>query len=197
MTQHKLMELPFAKEALKGFLSPETLEFHYGKHHQTYVTKLNELLPGSGFENSSLDEIVMKSTGPIFNNAAQVWNHDFYWKGLSPESQKPGPKTLSLIEQTWGSFEAFKKEFDTKATTLFGSGWAWLVYDPNTQKLSIVQTSNAENPMRNGLAPILTCDVWEHAYYIDYRNSRPNYLAKWWDHINWNFVESRLTVAGR
>jgi Fe-Mn family superoxide dismutase len=191
------MELPFTKEALKGFLSPETIDYHYGKHHQTYVTKLNELLPGSGFENSSLEDIVMKSAGPLFNNAAQVWNHDFYWKGLSPESQKPGPKTLSLIEQTWGSFEAFKKEFDTKATTLFGSGWAWLVYDPNTQKLAIVQTSNAENPMRNGLAPILTCDVWEHAYYIDYRNSRPNYLAKWWDHINWNFVESRLTGVGR
>jgi len=197
MIQHKLMELPFAKEALKGFLSPETIEFHYGKHHQTYVNKLNELLPGSGFEESSLEEIVMKSSGPLFNNAAQVWNHDFYWKCLSPEIQKPGSQTLSLIEQTWGSFEAFKKEFDSKATTLFGSGWAWLVFDPSAQKLTIVQTSNAENPMKNGFVPILTCDVWEHAYYIDYRNSRPNYLAKWWDHVNWNFVEARLAGVGR
>jgi len=197
MIQHKLMELPFAKEALKGFLSPETIEFHYGKHHQTYVNKLNELLPGSGFEESSLEEIVMKSSGPLFNNAAQVWNHDFYWKCLSPEIQKPGSQTLSLIEQTWGSFEAFKKEFDSKATTLFGSGWAWLVFDPSAQKLTIVQTSNAENPMKNGFVPILTCDVWEHAYYIDYRNSRPNYLTKWWDHVNWNFVEARLAGVGR
>lgn len=197
MNQHKLMELPFAKDALKGFLSPETLEFHYGKHHQTYVTKLNELLPGSGFEDSSLEEIMMKSSGPIFNNAAQVWNHDFYWKCLSPETQKPGPKTLRLVEQTWGNFENFKKEFDTKATTLFGSGWAWLVFDSSSQKLAIVQTSNAENPMRNGQAPILTCDVWEHAYYIDYRNSRANYLAKWWDHVNWDFVEARLAGVGK
>jgi len=197
MNQHRLMDLPFSKEAIKGFLSSETLDFHYSKHHQTYLTKLNELLPGSGFETCSLEEIVMKSSGPIFNNAAQVWNHDFYWKSLTPEIQKPGQKTISLIEQAWGSFESFKKEFDVKATTLFGSGWAWLVYDANAQKLLIVQTSNAECPMRNGLAPVLTCDVWEHAYYIDYRNSRPNYLAKWWDHINWSFVESRLIGVGR
>lgn len=197
MVQHKLMELPFSKDALSGFLSPETLEFHYGKHHQTYVTKLNELLPGSGFETSTLDELVMKSSGPIFNNAAQVWNHDFYWKCLSPSGQTPGAKTLSLIEQTWGNMDAFKKDFVTKATTVFGSGWCWLVFDPTDQKLAIVQTSNAENPMRSGQAPILTCDVWEHAYYIDFRNSRPNYLAKWWDHINWDFVEARLAGVGK
>lgn len=190
MNQHKLMELPFTKEQMAGFLSPETFEFHYGKHHQTYVTKLNELLPGSGFETMSLEEIMLKSSGPIFNNAAQVWNHDFYWKSLSPTTQKPGAKTLSLIEKKWGSFDAFKKEFEAKATTVFGSGWCWLAVDGQSQELAILQTSNAENPMRQGHKPVLTCDVWEHAYYIDYRNSRPNYLAKWWDHVNWNFVES-------
>jgi superoxide dismutase, Fe-Mn family len=197
MTLHKLMDLPFSKDSMTSFLSPETFDFHYSKHHQTYVTKLNELLPGTEFENCSLDELVMKTTGPIFNNAAQVWNHDFYWKCLSPETQKPGNITLNLIQQTWGSFEAFRTEFETKATGLFGSGWTWLVYDSTLQKLTIVQTSNAENPMRSGQAPALTCDMWEHAYYIDYRNSRPQYLKKWWDHVNWSFVESRLTGVGK
>lgn len=197
MSKHTLMELPFTKESMSGFLSPETFEFHYGKHHQTYVTKLNELLPGSGFETATLEELVLKSTGPLFNNAAQVWNHDFYWKCLTPQSLKPGPRTLSLIESSWGSLDSFKKEFETKAVGLFGAGWCWLVFDPSSQKLLIVQTSNAENPMKQGQAPILTCDVWEHAYYIDYRNSRPNYLAKWWDHVNWDFVEMRLSGVGK
>jgi Fe-Mn family superoxide dismutase len=186
----KLMELPLPKTGIPGFLTAETIEFHYGKHHQAYVNKLNELLPGSGFENMSLEELILKSSGPIFNNAAQVWNHDFYWKCLSVSSQKPGPKTMALLEKSWGSFENFKKEMETKATTLFGSGWAWLAYDKAAQKAVIVQTSNADNPMKNGLTPLLTVDVWEHAYYIDYRNARPQYLQKWWDHINWDFVES-------
>ncbi|MCS6837708.1 MAG: superoxide dismutase [Bdellovibrionaceae bacterium] len=192
MASFTLRELPFSKQGIPGFLSAETIEFHYGKHHQGYVNKLNELLPGSGFEGSSLEDLVLKAQGALFNNAAQVWNHDFYWLGLSPSPQKPGPMMQKLINMFWGNEASFRKEFEQKATTLFGSGWCGLVWNPSHKRTEIVQTSNAENPMRQGLVPLLTCDVWEHAYYIDYRNSRPNYFAKWWDHINWDFVESLL-----
>jgi len=192
--EFKLMDLPFSKTSMPGFLTPETFDFHYGKHHQTYVNKLNELLPGSGFENATLEEIILKATGPVFNNGAQVWNHDFYWKSLSPELKKIGSKTQSMLEATWGSVDQFKKDFEGKAVTVFGSGWCWLAYDPQLKSLKIIQTSNAENPLKQSLVPLLTCDVWEHAYYIDYRNSRPNYLAKWWDHVNWDFVEANLVA---
>jgi Fe-Mn family superoxide dismutase len=190
----KLMDLPYSKDALVPFLTPETFEYHYGKHHQTYVNKLNELLPGSGFENASLDEIFLKANGPIFNNAAQIWNHDFYWMSLTPKSTKvPGPKAKALIEKSFGSFDQFKAEFEKSATTLFGSGWCWLCLDEKAQVLKIVQTKDAENPMRQGLKPVLTLDVWEHAYYIDYRNARPKYVSSWWDFVNWDFAETRLS----
>ena len=193
MAKFTLMTLPYSKDALAPFLSAETLEFHYGKHHQNYVNKLNELLPGSGFEEASLDEIVKKSTGPIFNNAAQVWNHDFYWNNLTPKGTKaPEAKLAAAINSSFGSFDGFKAEFEKSATTLFGSGWCWLVADQKTHKLSIVQTKDAENPMRQGFTPILTLDVWEHAYYVDYRNARPSYIQKWWDFVNWSFAESRV-----
>jgi Fe-Mn family superoxide dismutase len=197
MAKFNLMNLPYSKDALAPFLSHETLEFHYGKHHQNYVNKLNELLPGSGFEESSLDEIVKKSTGPLFNNAAQVWNHDFYWNNLVPKSSKHvGPKLSDAITASFGGFDSFKADFEKAATTLFGSGWTWLAADPRTKKLSILQTKDAENPMRQGLVPVLTLDVWEHAYYIDYRNARPTYIQKWWDHVNWDFAESVFTKIG-
>lgn len=193
MAKFTLMSLPYSKDALMPFLSPETFEYHYGKHHQAYINKLNELLPGSGFEESSLEEIVKKSTGTLFNQAAQVWNHDFYWNSLTPKSsKKPGPKVEAALSAAFGSFDNFKAEFEKSATTLFGSGWVWLTADAKTKKLSIVQTKDAENPMRQGLTPVLTFDVWEHAYYIDYRNARPNYIKTWWDFVNWDHAEKEF-----
>ena len=193
MATFKLMELPYPKDALMPFLSPETLDYHHGKHHAAYVKKLNEMLPGSGFEESSLEEIVKKATGVLFNQAAQVWNHDFYWNNLTPKStQAPGPKLADAIKNSFESFDKFKEDFDKSATTLFGSGWVWLVADAKTKKLSIVQTKDAENPMRQGLTPILTLDVWEHAYYVDYRNARPDYIKKWWEKVNWDHAEKQL-----
>lgn len=192
MAKFTLMNLPYSKDALVPFLTPETFDFHHGKHHNAYVNKLNELLPGSGFEESSLDEIVLKSSGVMFNQAAQIWNHDFYWKSLTPKSTKtPGTKTAALINSSFGGFNEFKAEFEKLATTLFGSGWVWLVKD-SSGKLKVVQTKDAENPMKQGLTPILTLDVWEHAYYIDYRNVRADYIKKWWDFVNWDFAESRV-----
>lgn len=193
MATFKLMELPYSKDALMPFLSPETLDYHHGKHHAAYVKKLNEMLPGSGFEEASLDEIVKKATGVLFNQAAQVWNHDFYWNNLTPKStQTPGPKVADAIKASFESFDKFKEDFDKSATTLFGSGWVWLVADAKTKKLSIVQTKDAENPMRQGLTPILTLDVWEHAYYVDYRNARPDYIKKWWEKVNWDHAEKQF-----
>lgn len=194
MAKFTLMTLPYASDALMPFLSAETLSFHHSKHHNAYVNKLNELLPGSGFEEDSLTDIVKKAAGVLFNQAAQVWNHDFYWNSLAPvnSSGQPGAKTSSAIQATWGSFDTFKAEFEKSATTLFGSGWVWLCHDAKSNKLTIVQTKDAENPMRQGLKPILTLDVWEHAYYVDYRNARPEYIKKWWSQINWAFVEKQL-----
>ena len=190
------MELSYSKDALMPFLSAETLEYHYGKHHAAYVKKLNELLPGSGFEESSLTEIVIKSSGTLFNQAAQVWNHDFYWSNLAPKSSKtPGPKVAEAIKVAYGSFEKFQEEFEKSATTHFGSGWIWLTKDRKNEKLSIVQTKDAENPMRQGLTPLLTLDVWEHAYYVDYRNARLDYIKKWWEHVNWDHAEKEFGQA--
>jgi superoxide dismutase, Fe-Mn family len=186
----ELPPLPYANDALVPHISPETIEYHYGKHHQTYVTNLNNLVPGTEFEGLSLEEIVKKSTGGIFNNAAQVWNHTFYWNGLSPNGggEPTGPLAMA-IERTFGSFEKFKEEFAKCAVTTFGSGWAWLVKNPNGT-LALVSTSNAGCPLTEGQTPILTCDVWEHAYYIDYRNLRPKYLEAFWALVNWDFANA-------
>lgn len=188
----QLPELPYAMNALEPFISQKTIEFHYGKHHQAYVTNLNNLVPGTEFENASLEEIIKKSTGGIFNNGAQVWNHTFYWNCLAPKAGgEPKGTVKDAIEVSFGSFADFKDKFSKAAATLFGSGWAWLVKNPQG-KLEIIQESNAGNPMRNGLTPLLTCDVWEHAYYIDKQNRRPDYIADFWNLVNWDSVKGKL-----
>ncbi|MEN8224535.1 MAG: Fe-Mn family superoxide dismutase [Bacteroidota bacterium] len=188
----KLPELPYAMDALEPSISAKTLEFHYGKHHQAYVNNLNNLVPGTAFENASLEEIIQKSEGGIFNNAAQVWNHTFYWNCLSPDGGGvPTGKLAEEINQFFDSFESFKEQFSKAAATLFGSGWAWLVKDAYGN-LDIVQTSNAGCPLRDGLTPLLTCDVWEHAYYIDKKNARPAYIEDFWKLVDWNAVAGRL-----
>lgn len=185
----ELPPLPYAKDALAPHISAETLEFHHDKHHATYVTNLNKLVAGTDFENSSLEEIICKApAGGIFNNAAQVWNHTFYFNGLSPNGGgEPAGPLADAINKSFGSFSAFKEKFSQSATTNFGSGWTWLVKN-DAGELDIVNTSNAANPLRDGLTPLLTVDVWEHAYYIDYRNARPKYLEGWWNLVNWSIV---------
>jgi superoxide dismutase, Fe-Mn family len=184
-----LPELPYAMDALQPVISKETLEYHYGKHHQAYVTNLNNLIPGTEFEHLSLEEIIKKASGGIFNNAAQVWNHTFYWHCLrAPKADnKPEGELLKAIETTFGSFDAFKDQFSKTAIATFGSGWGWLVKDGSGQ-LIIESTSNAGTPMTSGKEALLTCDVWEHAYYVDYRNARPNYVTRFWELVNWDFV---------
>jgi len=186
--EHKLPELPYALDALAPTISKETLEFHYGKHHQTYVTNLNNLIKGTEFENASLEEIVKKSSGGIFNNAAQVWNHTFYWNGMAPKAGgEPKGALADAINKQWGSFAKFKEEFTKTAVGTFGSGWAWLVKKADGS-LGLVSTSNAATPLTTADKPLLTCDVWEHAYYIDYRNARPKYVESFWGLVNWDFV---------
>ncbi len=188
----QLPELPYAMNALEPFISQKTIEFHYGKHHQAYVTNLNNLVPGTEFENATLEDIVKKSSGGIFNNGAQVWNHTFYWNCLSPKAGgEPKGTVKDAIEVSFDSFADFKDKFSKAGATLFGSGWAWLVKTPQG-KLEIVQESNAGNPLRNGLTPILTCDVWEHAYYLDKQNRRPDYIADFWNLVNWDAVKEKL-----
>lgn len=189
-----LPSLPYDYEALEPHISKKTIEFHYGKHHQTYVTKLNGLIPGTPFEHAtSLEPLVMKADGPIFNNAAQVWNHTFYWEGFSSRRNTfPQGKLRDLINRDFGSFEAFQTKFTESATNQFGSGWAWLVAKPDGS-LGITSTSNAANPMRDGLRPLLTCDVWEHAYYLDYQNRRPDYINAFWQLVDWDLVGKRLS----
>lgn len=187
-----LPPLPYSLEALAPAISKETLEYHYGKHHNTYVTNLNKLIAGTEFEHLSLEEIIKKSSGGIFNNAAQVWNHTFYWHCLSPNGGgEPKGKLAELINRKFGSFSAFKEQFSQAAITTFGSGWAWLAQDHDGE-LKITSTSNAATPMTEGLRALLTCDVWEHAYYIDYRNARPDYVTAFWNLVNWQFVEDNL-----
>lgn len=187
-----LPKLPYAMDALAPHISQETLEYHYGKHHQAYVNNLNKLIPGTEFENMSLEEIIMKAKGGIFNNAAQVWNHTFYWHSLSPNGGgEPQGKLAEAITKYFGSFSAFNEQFSQAAATTFGSGWAWLVQDASGA-LKIISTSNAGTPMTEGLTALLTCDVWEHAYYIDYRNARPDYINAFWSLVNWDFVSSNL-----
>jgi Fe-Mn family superoxide dismutase len=188
----ELPKLPYAMDGLEPFISKQTIEFHYGKHHQAYVNNLNNLVPGTEFENASLEEIVKKASGGIFNNGAQIWNHTLYWNCLKPNGGGlPTGKLADAINQSFGSFEEFKQKFSTTAATLFGSGWAWLVKN-NDGSLAIVQESNAGNPLRNGLTPLLTCDVWEHAYYIDQQNKRPDYISAFWNVVDWDAVSGRL-----
>ncbi|WP_131778291.1 superoxide dismutase [Fe] [Legionella bozemanae] len=187
-----LPELPYAKNALEPHISSETLEYHYGKHHQTYVNNLNKLIPGTEFESMKLEEIIKKSKGGMFNNAAQVWNHTFYWHCLSPNGGgEPKGKLADAINKHFGSFSEFKEQFTQTAISTFGSGWAWLVQD-NTGALKIISTSNAGTPMTEDLNALLTCDVWEHAYYIDYRNARPDYISAFWKLVNWDFATSNM-----
>lgn len=188
----ELPKLPYELNGLEPYISQKTLEFHYGKHHQAYVTNLNNLIPGTEFENETLENIVLRSEGPIFNNGAQVWNHTFYFMSLSPKGGgEPKGALADAITRDFGSFEKFKTDFSTAAATVFGSGWAWLVKD-KAGKLSIVKESNAGNPMRSGLTPVLTCDVWEHAYYIDVQNRRPDYIASFWNLVDWDVVGKRF-----
>ena len=187
-----LPELPYAREALEPHMSRETLEYHYGKHHKTYVDTANKLIVGTEFENVSLEEAVKKSSGKLFNNAAQVWNHTFYWNSLSPHGgREPSGKLADAIAKSFGTFAAFKEEFTKAAIGTFGSGWAWLVQRPDGA-LAIVSTSNAATPITGGDKPLLTCDVWEHAYYVDYRNARATYLDHYWSLANWAFAEKNL-----
>jgi Fe-Mn family superoxide dismutase len=187
-----LPALPYALDALAPHISKETLEFHYGKHHQTYVTNLNNLVAGTEFESASLEDIVRKSSGGVFNNAAQVWNHTFYWNSLSPNGGgEPAGKLLEAINAKWGSVAAFKEAFNKSAAGNFGSGWTWLVKKPDGS-LDIVNTSNAATPLTTSDVALLTCDVWEHAYYIDYRNARPKYLENFWNLVNWDFAAANL-----
>ena len=190
--EHTLPPLPYAMDALQPHMSKETLEYHYGKHHQTYVTNLNNLIKGTEFENASLEDIIKKSSGGLFNNSAQVWNHTFYWHCLSPKGgHEPTGKLADMINKTFGSFQAFKEQFTKTAIGTFGSGWAWLVKNPDGS-LAITSTSNAGTPMTENKHALLTCDVWEHAYYIDYRNARPTYVDHFWQLVNWEFVAANL-----
>lgn len=187
----ELPPLPYAPEALEPVISAHTISFHYGKHHQAYVTNLNNLIPGTRFENSTLEQIIMEAEGGIFNNGAQVWNHTFYWEGLGGKGTAPTGKLLQMIDDSFGSFEKFKEIFADTAVKQFGSGWAWLVLGADG-KLAVTSTSNAGNPMRDGLKPLFTCDVWEHAYYLDFQNRRPDYVKAFWDLVNWSVIEERL-----
>ncbi|NQV16403.1 superoxide dismutase [Fe], partial [bacterium] len=174
--KHELPALPYAQDALEPVISAETLDYHYGKHHNAYVTNLNNLIPGTEFENLSLEDIIKKASAGIFNNAAQVWNHTFYWNCLSPNGGGvPSGKLAEAIDNQFGSFDDFKTEFTKAAVTNFGSGWTWLVKNSDGS-LAIVSTNNAGTPMTSGQTALLTVDVWEHAYYVDYRNARPKYL---------------------
>lgn len=190
---HVLPPLPYPKNALEPYISAETLEYHYGKHHQAYVTNLNNLITGTEFENLPLEDIILKSSGGIFNNAAQVWNHTFYWNGLKPNGGgQPSGALAEAIDKAFGSFDKFKEELSKTAVTTFGSGWAWLVKNADGS-LAVVSTGNAANPLTNGQTPLFTIDVWEHAYYIDYRNARPKYVEELWNLVNWEFVEQNFT----
>lgn len=189
---HELPKLPYDKNALAPHISEETLEYHHGKHHQTYVTNLNNLIEGTEFEAMSLEEIVRKSNAGLFNNAAQVWNHTFYWNCLSPSGGgTPSGGLADAIAANFDSFGNFKEKFTQSCVTNFGSGWTWLVKDASG-KLSIENTSNAGTPLTGNRIPLLTCDVWEHAYYVDYRNARPKYVEAFWALVNWDFVAGNL-----
>ncbi|WP_257294564.1 superoxide dismutase [Fe] [Endozoicomonas sp. YOMI1] len=190
----QLPELPYERNALEPHISKETLDYHYGKHHNTYVVKLNGLVEGTELENKSLEEIIKTSEGGIFNNAAQVWNHTFYWNCLSPNGgDKPSGELAAAIDKAFGSFDEFVARFSDMAVNNFGSSWTWLVKNTDGS-LEIVNTSNAGTPITGDQKPLLTCDLWEHAYYIDYRNLRPDYLKGFWALVNWEFVAANLAA---
>jgi Fe-Mn family superoxide dismutase len=190
--EHKLPELPYARDALAPRISGETLDYHHGKHHKAYVDNLNKLIKDTEFQEMPLEDIIRKASGGIFNNAAQVWNHTFYWNCLSPDGGgEPAGELAAAIKRSFGSFDAFKEQFSSAAATRFGSGWAWLVQNADGS-LAVESTPNAENPLTGGKKPLLTCDVWEHAYYIDYRNARPRYVEAFWNLVNWDFVAANL-----
>ncbi len=188
----ELPPLPYADDALEPHVSAETIAYHYGKHHRAYVDNLNKLTADSELERQSLEEIIRTAGGGVFNNAAQVWNHTFYWSCLSPTGGgEPNASLAETFNASFGGFASFCDQFTTAAATHFGSGWAWLVVE-SSGKLAIETTSNADNPLRQGKTPLLTCDVWEHAYYIDYRNARPEYLKHFWELVNWDFVAANI-----
>ena len=190
--EHLLPKLPYANDALAPSISAETIEYHYGKHHKTYVDNINRLIQGTEFANSPLEDIIRKASGGIFNNAAQVWNHTFYWNCLSPRgSGEPTGAAAAAITKSFGSFKDFQEKFTNAAVTNFGSGWAWLVKNADGS-LAIETTSNAGTPLKDGKKALLTCDVWEHAYYIDYRNARAKYVEAFWKLVNWDFVNANL-----
>ncbi|MEZ5461833.1 Fe-Mn family superoxide dismutase [Dokdonella sp.] len=188
----ELPALPWARDALAPHISAETIDFHYGKHHQAYVTNLNNQIAGTEFEKLELEEIIRKASGGMFNNAAQIWNHTFYWNCLAPNAGgEPEGKLADAINKAFGSFAKFKEEFTKTSVGTFGSGWGWLVQRPDGS-LALASTSNAATPLTGSDRALLTCDVWEHAYYIDYRNARPKYLEAFWNLVNWKFVESQM-----
>jgi len=187
----KLPELPYTLSALSPYIGEKTLEFHYGKHHKAYVDNLNNLVKGTKFENASLEQIIKEAEGGIYNNGAQVWNHTFYFFGFRLEGMRePSGAMADAINKSFGSFDQFKEKFSNAAATLFGSGWAWLVKN-NDGSLRILQESNAGNPLRDGLTPVLTCDVWEHAYYLDYQNRRVDYIKSFWSILDWDLISKR------
>ena len=192
--EHTLPELPYGKDTLAPGISAETIEYHYGKHHKAYIDNINRLIGGTEFETMSLEEIIRKSSGGIFNNAAQVWNHTFYWNCLSPHGEgEPAGELANAINSQFGSFAGFKEKFTSAAVTLFGSGWVWLVKNSDGS-LSIETTSNAGTPLKDGKKAILTCDVWEHAYYIDHRNARAKYVDAFWSLVNWKFAAGNFAL---
>lgn len=187
-----LPELPYAKTALAPHMSEETLNYHYGKHHNAYVTNLNNLIKETKFEKMTLEEIILSSEGPVFNNAAQIWNHTFFWNSLSPNGGGEATgKVAELITKKWGSFDAFKEAFTKSAVSNFGAGWTWLALN-KAGELEIVNTSNAQTPITTGHKPLITVDIWEHAYYIDYRNERPKFINAFWALVNWDFANKNL-----
>ncbi|MBD5389846.1 superoxide dismutase [bacterium] len=192
MKNFELPPLPFAQDALAPHISAQTLAFHYGKHHQAYVDNLNKLRANTPFEECGLEEIIRKADGPLYNNAAQVWNHTFYWNCLSPQGGgQPTGALAEAIDRAFGSFDQFKAQFSAAAAGLFGSGWVWLVCD-SKDRLAILPTPNAGNPIREHKEPLLVIDVWEHAYYLDYQNKRPDYIAHFFELVDWKAVESRF-----
>ena len=190
----ELPALPYDRTALEPHISGETIDYHYGKHHNTYVVNLNNMIAGTEHENQSLEDIIRNSSGGLFNNAAQIWNHTFYWNCLSPNGGgEPTGDLLAAIERDFGSFAEFKEAFSKTAITTFGSGWGWLVKTPEG-KLELASTSNAETPLTGDNTPLLTCDVWEHDYYVDYRNARPKYVEAFWNLVNWEFVAQQFAA---
>lgn len=188
----ELPPLPYDRAALEPHISGETLDYHYGKHHKTYVDNLNKMVEGTEFAGMDLVEVIRKSQGGVFNNAAQVWNHTFFWNCMSPDGGgQPTGALAEAINKGFGDFETFKQQFTETAVKTFGSGWAWLVQRPDGA-LALVSTSNANTPLTSEDTPLMTCDVWEHAYYIDYRNARPKFLEAFWNLVNWDFVASNL-----